>query len=109
MGIYKKAKIDAVVDLSEILDVRPLYSDESYYESLRVMLADPGSDIAVIGGVPETQMMHTLENELAHLKGLIGYLKKIQKEFPDKPIIWGKVLAQSRKRSWEWRSPPSQS
>jgi acyl-CoA synthetase (NDP forming) len=100
MQIYKKAKIDTVVDLSEILDVTPLYSDESYYESLRIMLADPGCDVAVIGGVPETQAMHTLENELAHPKGLIGYLKKIQKDFPDKPII---CAFESGARYWPLR------
>jgi acyl-CoA synthetase (NDP forming) len=87
MQVYKKAKIDNVFDLHEVLDVGPTFPDEYYYQSLRAMLGDPGCDIGIVGGLPESWTLHTLEHELKHPKGIVSYLKKIQQEFPDKPVI----------------------
>lgn len=85
--VFKKYKIDEVVDISEVLDVTPQMPDSGYYELLRAVLADPDCDIGVVGGVPETQALHTLESELNDEKGLLGYVRKLREEFPDKPLV----------------------
>jgi acyl-CoA synthetase (NDP forming) len=85
--VFKKHKIDEVVDVSEVLDVTPLFSDLGYYELLRVVMKDPGCDIGFIGGVPETQALHSLESELNDSKGLLGYIRKLREEFPEKPLM----------------------
>jgi acyl-CoA synthetase (NDP forming) len=87
LEIYKKANIHNVFDLHEVLDVGPTFSDDSYYNSVKTMLSDPACDLALVGGLPESWTIHTLENELDHPKGLVTYLKKIQTDFPDKPLI----------------------
>ena len=85
--VFKKYKIDEVVDISEVLDVTPQMPDSGYYELLRAVLADPGCDIGIVGGVPETQALHTLESELNDEKGLLGYIRKLREEFPHKPLV----------------------
>jgi acyl-CoA synthetase (NDP forming) len=85
--VFKKHKIDEVVDVSEVLDVTPLFTDVGYYELLRAVLKDPGCDIGLLAGVPETQALHSLEGELDDPKGLLAYVKKLRTEFPDKPLV----------------------
>jgi hypothetical protein len=39
--IFKKYKIDEVIDIGEVLDVKASFPDESYYETVKAMLSDP--------------------------------------------------------------------
>lgn len=85
--IFTKNKIDEVVDVSEVLDVTPLFTDTAYYELLRVILKDPECDVGVISGVPETHIMKTLGEEINDPKSILQYTKKLVKEFPNKIIV----------------------
>jgi len=85
--VFKKQKITEVVDVSEVLDVTPIFTDIGYYEILHGVLNDKECDIGIIAGVPETQSMKTQEWDIPDPKGIFQLTKKLKEEFPDKPLI----------------------
>jgi len=86
-AIYKKMKIEEVVDVSEVLDVTPMFNDTAYYELMKTVLNDPGCDIGILSAVPETQTLHTLESDLKNPNGLYQLCKKLREEYPHKPLV----------------------
>jgi acetyltransferase len=100
LEVYKKGGIDKNFDLHEVLDVGPTVGAEIFYDATRAMLSDPNCDVAIVSGWPESARYYTLENELDHPKGIVGYLKKIQEEFPNKLLI---CSIESGIRYWPFR------
>lgn len=69
-GVLRDARLDAIVDVRNPLDVTPILGDEGYAETLRAVVNDPGVDLVVAGCVPLTGAMETLpplpEGSVAH-------------------------------------------
>jgi acyl-CoA synthetase (NDP forming) len=69
--IFRQARIDAVVDVHNPIDLTPMAGDAAYEESLRAVMASDGIDIGIVGCVPLTVALNTLpagpghDNDLA--------------------------------------------
>ena len=85
--VFKKQKITEVVDVSEVLDVTPIFTDIGYYELLHGILQDDECDIGIIAGVPETQSMKTQDYDLPDPNGIFQLTRKLREEYPNKPLI----------------------
>jgi acyl-CoA synthetase (NDP forming) len=58
--VFEAARIDAIVEVKNPLDVTPILGDEAFAEAARLMLADDGVDVGVVGCVPLTGALETL-------------------------------------------------
>jgi acyl-CoA synthetase (NDP forming) len=65
-GIFSRARIDAVVDLHNPLDLTPMAGDEAFEEVIRAVMEDAGVDAGVIGCVPLTAALNTLPAGAGH-------------------------------------------
>jgi acyl-CoA synthetase (NDP forming) len=59
-AIFRKARIEEIVDVHNPIDLTPGAGDEAYDESFRAVLADPNVDCGIVGIVPLTPTMNTL-------------------------------------------------
>jgi acyl-CoA synthetase (NDP forming) len=64
------ARLGAIVDVHNPLDVTPMLDDEGFETAVRAMLDDPGVDLGVIGCVPATPALATLPASDAHTEDL---------------------------------------
>jgi acyl-CoA synthetase (NDP forming) len=85
--MFKKYKIEKIVDIGEVLDVTPLFADEGYYDLMKIAFKDPDCDVGFVTGVPETQSLRTQPNQLDHPKSMVSFMKKLKAECPEKPLI----------------------
>jgi acyl-CoA synthetase (NDP forming) len=58
--VLKDAGISEIVDLHNPLDITPMGSDEAYDRSFRAIMADPNTDLGIVGIVPFTARMNSL-------------------------------------------------
>jgi acyl-CoA synthetase (NDP forming) len=74
--IFRTARIDAVVDVHNPLDLTPMAGDAAYEDSLRAVMESDGIDIGIVGCVPLTVALDTLpagpghDNDLARPDGI---------------------------------------
>ena len=59
-AIFRRARIESLVDLHNPLDLTPMAGDEAYEEIVRALLDDGSVDVAVVGCVPMTGALQTL-------------------------------------------------
>jgi acyl-CoA synthetase (NDP forming) len=85
--MFRKYKIEKIVDIGSVLDVTPLFRDEGWYDLMKIAFQDPDCDVGFITGVPESQTLRTLPNELDDPHGIVPYMKKLKAEFPHKPLV----------------------
>ncbi len=64
--LFRRSKLDTVLDVHNPLDLTPMTADAPFEEAVRIMLADPGVDLGVIGCVPLTAALSTLPPGLGH-------------------------------------------
>jgi acyl-CoA synthetase (NDP forming) len=64
--IFARARIDALVDVHNPLDVTPMAADAAYEEVVRAILADDEVDVAIVGCVPMTAALQTLPASARH-------------------------------------------
>ena len=64
--IFVRSRIDKVVDLHNPIDLTPMTGDEAYADVARVLLDDDAYDAAVVGIVPLTAALNTLEPGAGH-------------------------------------------
>lgn len=64
--ILASAHIDAIVDVHNPLDLTPMAGDAAYAEAVATILADDGVDVGVVGIVPLTPALQTLEPAPEH-------------------------------------------
>lgn len=62
--LFDAARLSGFVDVHHPLDVTPIAGDEAFVRATELLLADPGVDLAVVGCVPLTAALSTLEAEL---------------------------------------------
>jgi acyl-CoA synthetase (NDP forming) len=74
--IFRTARIDAVVDVHNPLDLTPMAGDAAYEDSLRAVMESDAIDIGIVGCVPLTVALDTLpagpghDNDLARPDGI---------------------------------------
>ena len=59
-AIFRKARIDGIVDIHNPVDLTPAAPDEAYDESFRAVLEDPNVDLGLVGILPPTPAMNSL-------------------------------------------------
>lgn len=65
-AIFRAARIEGIVAPGNPLDVTPILGDEAFVEAAETLLADPGVDVGVIGCVPLTSALDTVEPDSGH-------------------------------------------
>jgi acyl-CoA synthetase (NDP forming) len=65
-------RLDGVVDVCHPLDVTPMMDDAALAEAVRLLLADDGVDVGVVGVVPLTGALQTLPAGVEHREQLDG-------------------------------------
>ncbi len=74
--IFRAARIDAVVDVHNPIDLTPMAGDAAYEDSVRAVMESGGIDIGIVGCVPLTVALDTLpagpghDNDLARADGV---------------------------------------
>jgi acyl-CoA synthetase (NDP forming) len=74
--IFRAARIDAVVDVHNPIDLTPMAGDAAYEDSLRAVMESDEVDIGIVGCVPLTVALDTLpagpghDNDLARPDGI---------------------------------------
>jgi acyl-CoA synthetase (NDP forming) len=74
--IFRAARIDAVVDVHNPIDLTPMAGDAAYEDSLRAVMESDEVDIGIVGCVPLTVALDTLpagpghDNDLARADGI---------------------------------------
>lgn len=90
--IFKKIKIDTIVDIHNPLDLTPMTNDQGYEEIINVLMEDKNIDCFMIGAVPLTPALNTLERGEKHKEdfkregSLANNIIKIKEKY-SKPFI----------------------
>lgn len=90
--IFKKIKIDTIIDINNPLDLTPMTNDQGYEEIINILMEDENIDCLIVGAVPLTPALNTLERGEKHKEdfkrdgSLANNLIKI-KEKHSKPFI----------------------
>jgi acyl-CoA synthetase (NDP forming) len=88
----RRARLDALVDVRNPLDLTPMASDEAHEDAVRALLDDPGVDLVLCATIPLTPAMATLagdvppEQSIASPGSLIGRLGRLAPT-AEKPIV----------------------
>ena len=69
-SIFKRARIDSVVDVHNPLDLTPMAGDAAYEDVVRAVLYASNIDAAIVGCVPLTPAMNTLPAGPGHREDL---------------------------------------
>jgi acyl-CoA synthetase (NDP forming) len=69
-AIYREAKIDAVVDVHNPIDLTPMAGDAAYEQVVRAVMESSGIDVGLVGCVPLTAAMNTLPQGDGHREDL---------------------------------------
>ncbi len=64
--IFARGRIEQVVDVHNPLDLTPMMADEPYAQVVETLLGDPDLDAAIVGCVPLTAALNTLEPGAGH-------------------------------------------
>ncbi len=66
LEIFKKVKIDTIVDIHNPLDLTPMANDLTYEEVIIALSNDPNVDSIILGAVPLTPALNTLQKGENH-------------------------------------------
>lgn len=90
--IFRAARIDAVVDVHNPIDLTPMAGDAAYEDAVRTVMRSDGIDIGIVGCVPLTIALNTLaagpghDNDLAKADGVGLRLARLHDEL-DKAFV----------------------
>jgi len=91
--VLEETGIADIVDLHNPLDITPMGSDEAYDRSFRAIMADPATDLGIVGIVPFTARMNSLAPEPGHHDEDVGRPDSIAHRYgsllseTDKPFV----------------------
>ena len=91
-AVFEKARVSAIVDVHNPVDLTPMANDEAYDETARALLDDPGVDCGLVGVVPLTPALNTLvageghPEDITREGGIADRLIRLKGEHP-KPFI----------------------
>jgi acyl-CoA synthetase (NDP forming) len=66
VSTFERARIDAIVDVHNPLDLTPMTDDEGYEAAVRRVIEDGNVDVGVVGCVPATPALNTLAASPEH-------------------------------------------
>ncbi|HVP15195.1 MAG TPA: CoA-binding protein, partial [Terriglobales bacterium] len=64
--VLQRARLADIVSVRNPMDLTPILGDADYEQVVRLVLADPGVDLGLVGVVPMTQALNTLEPGPGH-------------------------------------------
>jgi len=64
--VLQRARVAEIVSVRNPMDLTPIVGDADYEEIVRLILADPGVEAGLVGCVPMTQALNTLEPGAGH-------------------------------------------
>ncbi|MEJ5166275.1 MAG: acetate--CoA ligase family protein [Thermoanaerobaculia bacterium] len=91
--IFKKIKIDTIVDIHNPLDLTPMTNDAGYFEIIETLMKDENIHSLLIGAVPLTPALNTLEKSEKHREdfkkedSLANRIIKIKEKYK-KPFVF---------------------
>jgi acyl-CoA synthetase (NDP forming) len=68
--VFVRCRIDQVVDVHNPIDLTPMAGDEAYAQVVDTLLTDPDADAVVVGVVPLTAALNTLEAGPGHTENV---------------------------------------
>jgi acyl-CoA synthetase (NDP forming) len=68
--LLRSSRVDGIVEVNNPLDVTPIMADEPFAAAARLVLEDDGVDVGVVGCVPLTGALATIEPTAAHAPGI---------------------------------------
>ncbi len=71
LSLFERARIDAIVDVHNPLDLTPMMGDEGYAAAVRQVLEDENVDVGLVGCVPATPALNTLAASATHGEDLL--------------------------------------
>ena len=71
LSMFERARLDAIVDVHNPLDLTPMMGDEGYGAAVRQVLEDEHVDVGVVGCVPATPALNTLAASGTHGENLL--------------------------------------
>jgi acyl-CoA synthetase (NDP forming) len=90
--VLERARVAGIVRVQNPMDLTPIVGDADYAAIARLVLADPGVDLGLVGCVPMTQALNTLEpgeghpEDLAREGSIANRLVQLWRE-TDKPWV----------------------
>ena len=66
IDVFTRCRIDQVVDVHNPIDLTPMAGDEAYAQVVETLLTGPESDAVVVGIVPLTSALNSLEAGAGH-------------------------------------------
>jgi acyl-CoA synthetase (NDP forming) len=90
--LLRSSRLDKVVDVNNPLDVTPIMGDEPFASATRLVLEDEGVDVAVVGCVPLTGALATVEtaegerNDIRHPDSVVQRIVRLGAE-QAKPFV----------------------
>jgi acyl-CoA synthetase (NDP forming) len=94
-AIYREARIDAVVDVHNPIDLTPMAGDAVYEQVVRAVMESDGIDVGLVGCVPLTAAMNTLPQGDGHREDLTkpdGIGLRLARLKSDLPKAWVAVV-----------------
>ena len=91
-AVFKRCNIDKVVDAHNPLDLTPMANDASYEDAVLAVMEDDNVDIGIIGCVPMTPALNTLQRGEVHYEDIdrddsvVQRLVRVSREIK-KPVI----------------------
>lgn len=70
-ALFTRVRIDGIVDVHNPLDLTPMADDAAYEEAARLLLADPGVDVAIVSCVPLSAALKTAGAEIEAADGVV--------------------------------------
>lgn len=64
--LFKHARVDTIVDLRNPVDVTPMMDDAVFAAAVRVVMEDDNVDLGIVGCVPFSPVVQTLEADHSH-------------------------------------------
>ncbi|MFV1960109.1 MAG: CoA-binding protein, partial [Planctomycetota bacterium] len=69
-GLLARRRLEGIVGVKNLLDLTPIMDDAAYEEAVRAVMEDDGVDVGVIGCVPLTGALQTVEGGPDHAEDL---------------------------------------
>jgi acyl-CoA synthetase (NDP forming) len=85
-AIFARSRIDKVVDIHNPIDLTPMTGDEAYADTVRALLDDDQYDAVVVGIVPLTAALNTLQpgaghgEDVARPDGIVARLAALKRD-----------------------------
>ena len=77
--LFESHRLDGIVDVRNPLDLTPILGDEAFVDAARLVLEDDNVDVGVVGCVPLTGALQTLEAGPDHGEDVRGEASVVER------------------------------